>query len=127
MVNITVTGTLILTGAVDWSSMTIGGDPVILDEDYDGMAPVPVPPPNTGDPCSCSPPGAVELAMTPGTHTVNNVPIVVMGSLYTQSDGSKICQPMMAMSTEKVINNGPVCTTSSVSMFVGMINGAGAM
>lgn len=127
MAEVLISGSVLLTGAVEWSSgaKTANGSIITEDMTFQGMAPVPIPPPNTGDPCPCSSPPAddVKNLMTPGSHTIGTKKMVVLGSMYMQSSG-KPCQPMMAMSAETVINNTPVCVDPM--MFMGMLNGAGA-
>ena len=129
---------LMLLGTIDWvtDSVTIKGAGAILTKAdvLSGMAPIPIPPPNTGDACPCAGPGGdVECMVTPGQHTINGTSdsnkMVTMGSMYTQKDGAngKICQPMMAMSAQSVLNPTPVLTTADAAMIMGMLNGAGAM
>ena len=128
-----LSGAVILTGNVVWDSCVINGSPVLTDDKkLIGMAPVPVPPPNTGDPCPCIPPSGaphVENQMTPGSHSIKDAgTFITMGAMYMQKDGSggKTCQPMMAQSAQTPINNTPVVTENDIMMFVGFLNGAGA-
>lgn len=126
---VNITGTVLLTGNVEWEvDSTIEGVAILTEADtLTGMAPVPIPPPNTGDPCPCGPPGDVENVMTPGTNTVGGNKMVVMGGMYLQKGGGKTCQPMMAMSATTVINGTPVLTETEAAMIMGILNGAGAI
>jgi len=124
-----ITGSVVLMGETEWESgSTINGNLILTEAStFKGMAPTPVPPPNTGDPCSTSPPPAdkTEVAFTPGTQTVNGNKMLVMGGMLLQGDGTKPCQPMIAMSTQTVLNGPPVCTEVDQTMFMGILNGAG--
>lgn len=128
---VNITGTVLLTGAVEWvAGTTIGGSPIVTeDEKWQGLAPVPVPPPNTGDVCPCVPPvpDTVENVVTPGTNTVGGQKMVVMGGMYIQKSSGKTCQPIMALSGQTVFNGTPVVTENDLMMFVGFLNGAGAL
>lgn len=127
---VNITGPIMLSGSVEWEAgTTIGNDPIVTEADtFAGMAPIPVPPPNTGDPCPCVPPvpDSVENVMTPGTNTVGGNKMVVLGAMYLQKSSGKTCQPMIAMSANTVINGTPVVSELMVMMFMGILNGAGA-
>lgn len=129
---VNITGTVLLMGSVEWESgSTIEGKRILTaatDDKLTGMAPVPIPPPNTGDPCPCIAPipDSVEPVMSPGTNTVGGEKMMVMGGMYIQKSSGKTCQPMMAMSAKTVINGTPVLTEVEAMMIMGMLNGAGA-
>lgn len=127
---VNITGTVILTGDTEWESgSTINNVAILTEVDkLTGIAPIPVPPPPSGDACPCVPPvpDSVEPVMTPGTHTVGGNKMMVLGGMYVQKSSGKTCQPMMAMSPKTVVNGTPVLTETEAMMIIGMLNGAGA-
>lgn len=130
-----IIGPIILTPGkpVAWAAgSTIDSVPIVTvatAEKYKGMAPVPVPPPNTGHACPCTPPATdtLEPVITPGDHTVGGEKMMVMGGMYLQKSGGLVCQPVIAMSIQTVLNATPVVTLNDLMVFMGLLNGAGGM
>jgi hypothetical protein len=133
-----ITGTVILSGSVEWEvGTTYNTDPIVAlptsppDETLKPMAPVPYPPPS-GPPAACtsipSPNQKVKFIVNPNEagHTIGGVPMVSMGAMGLQHPGNNVpCQPITFMGTTGALTPLPVVTEPDLMIAIGPMNGAG--